>query len=77
MSDKKAILNTVIEGIAAKIEQAIADNNGKVPYRAVTKEILTARGLFPDLEITRHHMPQQPVNLKCVKKSYESLYWPP
>lgn len=54
MSDKKAILNTVIEGIAAKIERAIADNNGKVPYGTVTKEILMARGLFPDLEITCH-----------------------
>ena len=56
MSDKKAILNTVIEGIAAKIERAIADNNGKVPYGAVTKEILTARDLFSDLEITCHHI---------------------
>ena len=36
--DKQAF-NTIVEGIAGKIERAIADNDGKVPYGCVSKEV--------------------------------------
>ena len=53
--DKQAF-NTIVEGIAGKIERAIADNDGKVPYGCVSKEVATAKELFPDLNIDRNHI---------------------
>lgn len=52
----KQAFNTIVEGIAGKIERAIAGNDGKVPYGCVSKEVAAAKTLFPDLNIDRNHI---------------------
>lgn len=57
MSDSdKVALNTVVESIASKIERAQTDNNCRIPYGFVVKEIDAANVLFPSMNITRHHI---------------------
>ena len=48
--------NTVIQGITTKVEKAMSENNGKVPYGFVAREVATVKVVFPNLKINRDHI---------------------
>ena len=56
MNTIKDAKNTVIQGITTKVEKAMSENNGKVPYGFVAREVATAKVVFPNLKINRDHI---------------------
>ena len=56
MNTIKDAKNTVIQGITTKVEKAMCENNGKVPYGFVAREVATAKVAFPNFKINRDHI---------------------
>ena len=56
MNTFKDAKNTVIQGITTKVEKAMSENNGKVPYGFVAREVATVKAVFPNLKINRDHI---------------------
>ena len=56
MKANKAAQNTVIQGIVSKVERAMHQNEGKIPYRFVAREVASAKISFPNLKINRDHI---------------------